>query len=93
MDKASAINIKKRKMISNNSQMNFPIKKDKLNKKPKASQSPNVVKNYEKKIKSVLELKVTQKIFFLRKKAQILNLYLKNKITKLKQMKIKIKKK
>ena len=51
MEKASVSNITKRKMISNNSQINFPIKKDKLNKNPKANQSPNIAKNYEKKNK------------------------------------------
>ena len=69
MDKASAINIKKRKMISNNSQMNFPIKKDKLNKKPKASQSPNVVKNYEKKNKISIGTKSNTKNIFSEEKS------------------------
>ena len=69
MDKTSVINNKKRKMISNNSQMNFPIKKDKLNKKPKASQSPNVIKNYEKKNKISIGTKSNVKDIFSEEKS------------------------
>ena len=69
MDKESVINNKKRKMISNNSQMNFPIKKDKLKKNPKASQSPNVVKNYEKKNKISIGTKSNTKDIFSEEKS------------------------
>ena len=64
MDKASVTNNKKRKMISYNSQINFPIKKDKLNKKPKANQNPEVIKNNEKKNKISIETKSNTKNIF-----------------------------
>ena len=64
MDKDSVINKKKRKMVTNNSQLNFPIKKDKINKNPKASQSPNTTKNYEKKNKISIGTKNNSKDIF-----------------------------
>ena len=69
MEKTSVINNKKRRMISNNSQMNFPIKKDKLNKKPKANQIPDVIKNYEKKNKISIETKNSTKNVFSEEKS------------------------